>query len=179
MNKIYQLTVSDTDTTPLVSNVIVSDIRDDINRSVTICSFDNFGISYIQKSLKDGDNDKISHFDLVLYPFTTVYGFNTKEEYDNSFKYSGANIIPIKNQIEEYKTISHNIVAPKNDEIACIKNYLKLNAIISTTYKVDAYEEQLIIANIKEAIYKNERDIVKKIPCIRVYLGSKLMEEDI
>ena len=51
MNKIYDLTVSDIDTTPLVSNIVVSDIRDDLNKAVTICSFDDFGISYKDTSL--------------------------------------------------------------------------------------------------------------------------------
>jgi hypothetical protein len=60
MNKIYQLTESDIDTTPLVSNVIVSDIRDDINRSTPICTFNEYGICYKDVSLIDvisgGDN---------------------------------------------------------------------------------------------------------------------------
>jgi hypothetical protein len=60
MNKIYQLTESDTNTTPLVSNIIVSDIRDDINRSTPICTFNEYGICYKDVSLIDvisgGDN---------------------------------------------------------------------------------------------------------------------------
>ena len=51
MNKIYQLTESDTDTTPLVSNIIVSDIRDDINRSTPVCTFNEYGICYTDVSL--------------------------------------------------------------------------------------------------------------------------------
>ena len=46
MNKIYQLTMSQTDTTPLVSNIIVSDIRDDINKAFTLCTFGSHGIEY-------------------------------------------------------------------------------------------------------------------------------------
>ena len=46
MNKIYQLTVSDTSTNNLVSNIIVSDIRDDINKANTICTFGPYGIEY-------------------------------------------------------------------------------------------------------------------------------------
>jgi hypothetical protein len=53
MNKIYELVTSYTDTTPLVSNSIVSDIRDDINRSVTICSFDDCGINYLTTAIAD------------------------------------------------------------------------------------------------------------------------------
>ena len=42
INKIYNLV--NNNNIPLVSNVIVSDIRDDINRAVTICNFDEYGI---------------------------------------------------------------------------------------------------------------------------------------
>ena len=46
MNKIYQLTFSDVNTQPLVSNIIVSDIRDDINKAFTLCTFGEHGIEY-------------------------------------------------------------------------------------------------------------------------------------
>ena len=45
-NKIYQLTYSDINTNALVSNVQVSDIKDDINFANKIVSFDQFGIFY-------------------------------------------------------------------------------------------------------------------------------------
>lgn len=51
MNKIYQMTSSTTDTTPLVSNIIVSDIRDDINRAIQLCSFNDYGICYLDKAV--------------------------------------------------------------------------------------------------------------------------------
>jgi len=57
MNKIYQLTYRTNDSIeatdiPMVSNIIVSDIRDDINRAVTICSFESgSGMTYIDKPL--------------------------------------------------------------------------------------------------------------------------------
>ena len=83
MNKIYQL--YDENNNPLVSNIIVSDIRDDINRAYQLCSFNEFGISYTDYSLKeDATTDKISNFDLVFYPFKTVYGLNTEKEYKGS-----------------------------------------------------------------------------------------------
>ena len=51
MNKIYQMTENDIDTTPLVSNIIVSDIRDDINRSTPVCTFNEYGICYKDTAL--------------------------------------------------------------------------------------------------------------------------------
>ncbi len=155
MNKIYQMTVSDTDTTPLVSNVIVSDIRDDINRSSILCSFNDYGISYTDCSFDGVLGREIEHFDLLLYPFKTIYGLNTKEEYINSFKCNTENEAEIYYELEDNKTIAHNFVPPKDDEIACIKNYLRLKARITTVKKVTSTEEAAILRNIYKAIYKN------------------------
>ena len=46
MNKIYQMTVAENSATPLVSNIIVSDIRDDINKANIFCTFGAYGIEY-------------------------------------------------------------------------------------------------------------------------------------
>lgn len=163
MNKIYQL-VDETTGNPLVSNIIASDIRDDINRAYTLCEFSEYGIKYVNKAIKDtvSGSDKINHFDLVLYPFKTIYGINDKTEYMASFSLDPS-IIPIlqsDSYIEDfskYKTLSHNIVGPNTNvgslEIACIKNYLKLNAKITTTTKVNSIEESAILLNIQKAIY--------------------------
>ena len=93
MNKIYSMT--DENGKYLVSNALVTDIRTDLNRAVTICSCDDAGIFYkdtpllvttsVTKSTSesvDADGKKITtvtkivekepaidHFDLVLYPF--------------------------------------------------------------------------------------------------------------
>lgn len=215
MNKIYQMTFSDTDTTNLVSNIIVSDIRDDVNKAYTLCTFNEHGIAYehmarelntgaatsIRQSefealtnddkkeyfennallaVKDGDNvlfyakcvcvkngtetvydtikvaaTPISHFDLVFYPFRNVYGLNTKTEYVKSFQYDDSNITEIKQGIEANKTMSHNIVAPEADDLACVKNYLKLNAKITTTKKVNSIEQAGILGNVYSSIYAN------------------------
>ena len=160
MNKIYQLTESVTDTTPLVSNVIVSDIRDDINRSATVCSFNDYGVCQTTRSLKNEDNsNKIEHFDLILYPFKPIYGLNNKTEYENSFRYTAENSQKIQTDVALNKTIAHNIINPttniNDNAIACIKNYLKLKARVTTTKKVTALEEAEILNNIYKAIFTN------------------------
>ena len=159
MNKIYQLTESQTDTTPLVSNAIVSDIRDDINNAYTICSFNNYGICYSSASFKkeeDGvltDENAINQFDLILYPFKTIYGLNTKDEFVNSFKYDASNTPKILSDIALNKTIAHNIKLPENGDLYCIKNYLKIKAKITTVRKVTVAEEKEILEKVKKAIY--------------------------
>ena len=172
MNKIYQMTESDTDSTPLVSNIIVADIRDDINRSTPVCTFNEYGICYkdaslvnpITINLAEGSSynttqNKIEHFDLIFYPFKTVYGLNNKTEYKNSFKYTAENLEKIKADLALTKTIAHNIVTPTvgtdDNDIACIKNYLKLKAKITTTKKVTYGEEAEILNNIYKAIFTN------------------------
>lgn len=186
MNKIYQMTESDTDTTPLTSNIIVSDIRDDINRSTPVCTFNEYGICYkdasltgtevISLPLRDGSGEvevrqtkaKIDYFDLVFYPFKAVYGLNTKTEYKNSFKYTAENLQKVKAGLALSKTMAHSIKEPDDSDIACIKNYLKLKARVTTTKKVTFIEEAEILNNIYKAIYANfnarQIDLGEEIP---------------
>ena len=154
MNYIYNGML---DSRPYVSNIVVSDIRDDINKAVTICTFNNYGINYIKKPQYQDDgqayNAEIDHFDLLLYPFATIYNNRLKTEYINSFNYSTANLLEIQDLIANAKTISHNIKSASEGDIVCIKNYLRLNARITTVSKVNAAEESDILNNIKSAIY--------------------------
>ena len=204
MNRIYQMTESDTNTTPLVSNIIVSDIRDDINRSVPICSFNEYGICYSDKSrktsvdkqvtLKNGqsglltvETNSIEHFDLVLYPFKTIYGLNNENEFKNSFKYSAENMFKIRADLEDNKVFAHNITLPADSgEVVCIKNYMRLKAKISTTKKVTLLEEAEILKNIYTAIYKNfnarQLDFGEEIPyesLVSVIKGADYRIKDI
>lgn len=155
MNKIYQMTISDTDTTPLVSNIIVSDIRDDINRAITLCTFEDQGIAYKDQPLLNGTESKISNFDLVLYPFTNISGTPSETSYKKSFIYSLVNSNEIESDLTKNKTISHNIIYPDESDIVCIVNYLRLKAKITTTTKVNSIEEALILDNIYKTLYKN------------------------
>ena len=160
MNKIYQLTQGDIEdsssTTPLVSNIIASDIRDDINRGVTVCTFTANGTTFENQSKKDSSGkDLIDSFDILLYPFKKVNGLNTKSEYENSFKYTDENLTEIKSGIEQNKTIAHHIVSPTSNEIACIKDYIKIKAKITTTTKVNTIAENAILNKVFTALYKN------------------------
>lgn len=158
MNKIYQLTWDDgtgTITTPLVSNVIVSDIRDDINNSVTLCSFNEYGIVYSTKPANIFNTGlDIDNFDLILYPFRTYYNLGTKNDYEKSFTYDPTVLNEITRDLEDYKTISHTFNIPETgSEIILIKNYLKLKAKITTTRRVNSLEEKDILNSIYTSIY--------------------------
>jgi hypothetical protein len=209
MNKIYQMTVSDSKNSPLVSNIIVSDIRDDINKAMTITTFTPHGIEYktmakpvissavidiseeeysnleaeaedigiTYRVYENSDESKtlfyarllyngssysfikinpasLTHFDLVLYPFNTITGLNTKNEFIKSFKYSNSNLTEIKGELEENKTLSHNFIEPNASDIACIKNYYQLTARITTIKKVNALEQADILGKVYSKIYE-------------------------
>ena len=174
MNKIYQMTNSDTDNTALVSNVIVSDIRDDINYAYTITSVASDGIETerLAKTPRDAKNGetnnedstdvegtkidgKISHFDLVLYPFQAVYGKNTEDEFNSSFTYTDFQTQEIIERLKEQKTIAHKIRRPKSTDIACIKVYARLSARLATTSKISELEAAEVELAAHTALYKN------------------------
>ena len=50
MNKIYSMVEDSTDV-KMLSNILVTDIRDDINKAITICSCDDAGIFYKERAL--------------------------------------------------------------------------------------------------------------------------------
>ena len=134
MNKIYSFME---DGKPIVSNVLVTDIRNDINRAVTICSCDDAGIFYketpvtetvVRKLKKAGSNEsvevedtkaRIGHFDIVLYPYKSYNQVKTgtsniSAAYDNSFRYTNSQVALSKRlDSEDIKTISHNFIAPE------------------------------------------------------------------
>lgn len=179
MNKIYELTESVTNTTSLVSNAIVADIKDDINRAVNICSFNKFGMYYVDRPIyKDVEREAktpagktvtiqekeplIDNFELRVYPFNTYKNLNTLSDYKNSFLHNTSRKNDIVVGIEDNKTISHKFrFADEDDEqhklvdkeVVCIKNYLRLNARITTTYKINSVEGADIIENIKKSIF--------------------------
>ena len=103
MNKIYSLVSGNDGTTPLVSNVIVSDLKDDINRAVTLGTFTSRGIEY---KIMAKPGKKLTHFDLMLYPFKSIYGLNSKQEFNKSFNYDNSNVAEILSDLEDNKTLS-------------------------------------------------------------------------
>ena len=153
MNKIYQLTKSDIDSTPLVSNVIVSDIRDDINRAYTVCTYTDQGLEYNRHAYKDKeDNDRIEYFDLILYPFE-VYGLDTSDSFEQSFRYSSVDVGRITDELEQSKTLAHKFKVPEDKDIICIKVYFQLSARLAATHKVSTIEAAEIESAAHAALY--------------------------
>jgi hypothetical protein len=160
-NAIYNLLTPDSKT--VVSNVQVADRRTDINYSNQIISFNQYG----PVKLNITDNDDITPFDLCLYPLnpiTTSYNLTT---YTNSF-FPLTDLTDVNTGIDNYKTISHTFKSLFDSDIYLYKNYYKLNAKISTNFKVNTFEQSSILSNINDALFRNfnsrELDYGQEIP---------------
>lgn len=156
MNKIYSL--MDASNSPYVSNVLVTDIRNDINNAITLCSCNEYGILYKEMPLTDeNDAPLIDHFDLLLYPFKTFsrVSFGTTDlatPYNNSFTYTEQMNGDVEVALADLKTCAHNITTPEVGDIVAINNYLRLNALIATAYRVSSIEADDILKNVKVAL---------------------------
>ena len=178
-NAIYAMVVDEkTDNTPLVSNCQVSDIRDELNYAKTVASYSSLGTTYLNVSDQDYVKgkittsrdvapqdgfylaDKITDFDLFLYPLNPIKNKYSDATFKQSFQplstTTNLNYTSILANLEDYKTISHkiNLVEDPND-LYLIKNYYDLKGKIITRNKVNKFEEAQIKANIYDALYRN------------------------
>lgn len=80
MNKIYMM--SDELGKPYVSNILVTDIRNDLNRAITICSCDDAGIFYKETSLV-ANIQQIGETKKERSSITTETGYVLVEELEN------------------------------------------------------------------------------------------------
>lgn len=150
----------------IVSNVQVSDRRNDINYSSNVVTYTETGTttkSFIEKTAEG--QPIITPYELCLYPLKPIKEssfsvFNKAEKYKESFTRL-ADTSVIENYIEDSKTASHNYKILNTTDIFAIKNYYKLEAIISTTTKVNVIEQNEILVNINEALIKayNARNV--------------------
>ena len=140
------------DENALVSNVQVSDRRDDINYGVRYISFDGQNSCYENYA---PSSPSITPYDLCLYPLNKITNYSL-EDYNNSFNKSSAKDLKnITDELEISKCVSHNYKELANDDIYAIENIANLDAKIVTTYKVNNYERAQIIENVKQALIEN------------------------
>lgn len=162
-NYIYNNMYDNQGVYPLVSNVQVGDRRNDINYSynvVTYSSDENTKvISCIPKD--SSDNPIISPYDLTIYAFNPVkdYSFSNLKNstgFKKSFEIlSDDSTRNIFTRLENTNSISHNLKEFKENDIYAIKNYYKLTAIISTSYRVTTTEQLEILSNVNEALARD------------------------
>ena len=172
-NAIYNMVDNTVAQNPLVSNCQVSDIRDDLNKSYRIMTFNSFGVCFKDLAITDTDKKPlITPFEIYIYPFSAMTGGYTASSYNQSFKNGSSAINSIKQQLEENKTISHEIKEVTGNNLFAIKNYYKLYAKINTNYKVNKAEQKEILDNIQEALFK-------KFNAREVDFGEELVYEEI
>lgn len=133
---------------PWVSNVQVSDRRDDINYGTKVMTFLQNGIHAINVP-----SDEIAANDLCLYPLKP-YTTTSLAGYYSSFLPYNDHGVPVditeraEFDIESIKTVSHDYKELDANDLYAIKNYATLDARIATTKKVDEYERAEIIKNV-------------------------------
>lgn len=135
----------------VVSNIQVADRRTDYNYSDKILTFTDYGQIIQNKP----DTSSITPYDLCLYPLRPINTVYNAETFVNSFTplYDTAYIT---STLEEgTKSISHQFKELDDDDVYAFKAMYKLNIKIATKYKVNAYEQEEIKANIRSALYKN------------------------
>lgn len=106
-------------------------------------------------------------YDLVMYGLKafSMSDYNSSKywlAYNNSFKPISSNTRnEIKNDIEEFKCISHTWNDPNDNEVYCFKNYAPLNILITPYNKVTEVEKNEIIDNIYKILSErfNPRNI--------------------
>lgn len=152
-NGIYRY--ENADGSHLVSNVQALDIRTDPNRKTTILQRDRQGLSYYKNIIKSDFKGRYN--ELVLHALQPYDGdISTLTKYNSTYnKINSSQCQNISDAIEEYKTISHELVNPGNNEIHHIENRYRLKVNISTNYKVNTVEESSILTNVKNALYDN------------------------
>ncbi len=156
-NAIYNMENSATGSN-VVSNCQVTDRRDDLMHSTRVVSYDEYGQKEVNVTNNNNEGVTAAN-DLFLYPLSPLQAY-TKAAYAQSFK-PLASTSYIENELENNKLASHDYKELANTDLYCIKNYLRLKANISTTYKVNSYERAEIIQNAATALIKkfNAREV--------------------
>lgn len=160
-NFIYNMT--DEDGFPVVSNVQVSDRRDDFNFAHKVVTYDINGTKYEVIPTKTSGVDDLTAFDLCLYPLKPIVSYvdDGETQYNDSFTKLGNNSY-IKDRLENSKSISHDYKdLDKSKGVYLFRIDYDLNANISTTYKVNTFEQAEILRNVKKALINkfNSRNV--------------------
>ena len=171
-NKIYNL-LSESTNRNLVSNVQVSDRRDDINYSRNVVEYTENGVqTKTEINVSTSGTPDITANELCLYAFNPVTNLsfenlNKSNGYDNTYNRL-KDTRPIIGAISAEKYLCHDFKNFKENDIILIKNLYKLDTVIYTTYKVSNFEAIEILTNINKSLALNfnarEMDFGEEIP---------------
>lgn len=154
-NRIYNLLSASGNN--YVSNVQVSDRRNDINYSRNVISYSAYGIQ--TKSISGDDSIDLKANDLCVYPLNPISNLsfeklNESDGYDNTYT-RVLDTYPIRQELEDEKYICHDFAELATKDIILIKNLYSLNVAIYTTYKVTEAEALNILLNVNTALAEN------------------------
>lgn len=156
-NAIYNMT--DEQGNPYVSNVAVSDVRTDVNYGTSIVTYSEYGkITTRVVDAKTSPASVITPYDLCMYPLQPMRESYTANNYVASFT-PLSDTVMIKQGLDDpdgefIKTLSHNYKELADSDIWAIKNYYGLNATLTTTYKVNEFEQAEIRSAVITALMK-------------------------
>lgn len=147
---------------PYVSNVQVGDRRNDLNYNCDVVTMTPQGPETRTIISTSSGSPIIDPFDLCVYalkPLTnnSYVAVNTSGGYNESYDLTTPGqrqVIYSSAAIQEKKTLSHVFKSFENTDIISIRNYYKLDAVITTSTKVDILEQQEILININDALIK-------------------------
>lgn len=141
----------------VVSNVQVTDRRNDYNYAEKVVTFSDFGQTVQNKP----SITSITPYDLCLYPLRPINTVYNAETYINSFSPLYDTSYITSSLEDGAKSISHLYKELSQDDVYAFKALYKLNIKIATKYKVNAYEQEEIKANIRSTLYKkfNSREV--------------------
>lgn len=152
----YINTYEDSESEHLVSNVVASDIRTDPEYTKVTFIRDASGISYYDNVISSAVTG-LQYYNVILHGTMPVnQEIQSQSQYDKTYQpLSDSNLIDIETELQDVKTINHNLVKPGIGELNIIEADYTLKANIATKYKVNSTEQKQIINNIKLALYKN------------------------
>lgn len=168
---------------PLVSNIVVSDRRTDINYATQLYTVADYGKT--ERISGSQHNEGLTPHDLCLYPYkpiinTDYTSFKAANGYIDAYKTiinadeeDNLEMDQITSMLESSKSISHTYKKLAADDIIAVYIFVKLDAVITTNTKVSVLEAEdikLKIYNALSAAY-NSRTIEpgQEIPFDSIY----------
>lgn len=155
----------------VVSNAQVGDRRTDANYSNPVVTYDEKGAyaTYVPLiSAAEGGYELITPFDLCLYPLKPISSSCTADSYAASFT-PLFDLTDVESGLSEEKCAAHEYKSLSDGDLKyysempvyAYKVYAALDAKISTVSKVGDYEQQSILANVRNALYEkfNAREV--------------------
>ena len=141
----------------VVSNCIVSDRSNDINFGFDVQTLSDLGESVDRVvTSDDGINPNMTAYDITLYLLDPMSNIYTESTFNYSFRPDISLASEVITELEDYKSVEHDYIYDLDNKA---DNYIFVNQFdidckISTYNKLALSEANILIDNVKTAIYK-------------------------